>query len=393
MGIHNFIIISTLLTIFSEVFRYTYRVDIKLFYFVVLLNTSLLMFLNKIRINKWHIIVIFALFLMGILSIILKSNHFQNFILQLTGISFVSLYYYNFFRYQKIGLQNIYKIYCKLAFMVSLFGIAQFLYLLIIANKYVRLQSIMLEPAHFATVVLPAFFYYANNLISNGKYKFETLVILVAVLLANSSLGFIGLSLAVVFLIKKLSLLKVLAIVILLPVFFLSLYKFSSGFKLRFDDTTNVLVSKNLEGANNSTFALVANFFVAVENLKSNILFGGGLGSHVLAHNRHIASIKGSESFGRSVVLNSKDACSLFTRVLSELGFMGVIFVLYFLVKFNVSRPEVRRIISKGALIYFLLKLIREGHYFPPEMYFFVMLYVFNYLEQKSQCLLYSSKC
>jgi len=256
----------------------------------------------------------------------------------------------------------------------------------------------MLEPAHFATVVLPAFFYYANNLISNRKCKFETLVILVAILLANSSLGFIGLSFAVVFLIKKPSLPKASAIVILLLVFSLSLYKFNSGFKLRFDGTKNALISGNVEDVNLSAFALVSNFFVGIENFKGNVLFGGGLGSHVLAYNRHIAAIKGADRFkdfmGLNLIgLNSKDACSLFIRIMSELGVVGLISVFYFLIKFDVARPEGGRTISKGALIYFLLKLMREGHYFPPEMYFFVMLYIFNYLEQKSQCLLYSNKC
>ena len=40
--------------------------------------------------------------------------------------------------------------------------------------------------------------------------------------------------------------------------------------------------------------------------------------------------------------------------------------------------------INTAVLIYLILKLIRAGHYFPPEFFFFVFAYVFSYLHEQA---------
>jgi hypothetical protein len=73
--------------------------------------------------------------------------------------------------------------------------------------------------------------------------------------------------------------------------------------------------------------------------------------------------------------INSQDAASLFLRFLSDLGVFGLFFMLLFILitikLFNLNNLY----IEQGIAIYIILKLIRDGHYFPPEFYFFIFIF------------------
>ena len=74
--------------------------------------------------------------------------------------------------------------------------------------------------------------------------------------------------------------------------------------------------------------------------------------------------------------INKTDANSLFLRLIADLGVFGLLMILYFFTRsFNVFNKE-SKIIQQGAFFYLLVKLIREGHYFPPEFYFFLLIFL-----------------
>ncbi|MFH1395484.1 MAG: hypothetical protein ABIH09_04930, partial [Candidatus Omnitrophota bacterium] len=80
-------------------------------------------------------------------------------------------------------------------------------------------------------------------------------------------------------------------------------------------------------------------------------------------------------------VLNRTDAASLFSRLISEMGLLGIALFFYFIVKFYVSKKmdEHYWMISNAILCLFIVNLLRQGNYFYSGFIFFVWAYYFTY--------------
>ena len=202
-------------------------------------------------------------------------------------------------------------------------------------------------------------------------------------MLSFSSLGFLGIGLAILLGSKNLSLIKVLFSFLFISIIGIGLYLSFTPFQIRVDDTIKGAQTQNLSGINLSSYSLISNLLVSTKSFSINPLFGNGIGSHELSRNRYIEEIEGIENFEEYLRLNSKDANSLLLRIISELGIIGIVGMIFFISKFYIpysdEKSSFNTFVSRGLILYFFCKLLREGHYFSPEMYFFVGLYVYNY--------------
>ncbi|WP_131473125.1 O-antigen ligase family protein [Flavobacterium cauense] len=298
-------------------------------------------------------------------------------IAQLIGISIISIYYYNFIPlYDK---NDIIAVYVKLSLYAAIIGYV--FYFLNINLNDGRLQSIFKEPAHYVIVVIPACFYFLKQ---KNYIAFAT--IFGTLILSNSSLGYIGC--ALMFIIPNLNLKRLAYFAASVPVILATFYYVYTEypfFQLRVNDTYESLNSVNTgkfnEYTNLSSYALLSNIFVAKENIKDHP-FGSGIGSHVYMHRSvYSKEMRPPEYLIKQNLekINSNDANSLFTRMMSELGILGFIAVILFLIKTLPVFNDKRFILSQGIFIYFLLKLFRDGHYFPPELFFFVWFFYFDF--------------
>jgi hypothetical protein len=203
-------------------------------------------------------------------------------------------------------------------------------------------------------------------------------------ILTNSSLGYVGCGL--MFLLPNLTKKRVLYLTATIPIIILSfVYVYSEYpfFKMRVDDTFDNLkvinTGKFKEDTNLSSYILLANIFIMKENVTDHPL-GTGIGSHHFMHtNTYINELRPP----KYVVVNDRhrdnsfDANSLFTRMCSEFGLFGFIFILFILLRvFKVFNLDLY--FAQGIVIYILLKLFRDGHYFPPEFYLFIWLLYFE---------------
>ncbi len=374
----DFIFWSTILSIFSESLLVHYGIDIRFYYLIVLFNMFCLCSFYEVRFQKEHIIVIFILLLSGVFSIIRHSTTVGGFLFQFSGITIVSAYYALFFKWTNKSGSEIFKIYCQLAYYLSAIGLILFLVKLGM-GRFEPVRSIMAEPSHFAGIILPAYYYFFKNISSHRK---EFFVIILALILSGSSIGLVCALAGLFILPQRINLVRIFLPLCVGLSLGVGLYFVMPDFKLRIDDTFNSLVKQDVEGANLSTYALVSNLYVASENFKEHYLIGGGLGSHEVAHSKFIQTLPGVEFFEFNMTLNSKDANSFLIRVISECGLIGIFLIGWFLVG-NYSKTSY--VISRAILLYFSYKLIREGHYFPPELYFFVFLYFTNKQENNIQ--------
>lgn len=261
-------------------------------------------------------------------------------------------------------------LYVKIGTVVALLGLPVLAYTGL-ADGFFRLRSVFAEPAHYATVMMPAFYYTASHARTRPR---RFLIHLGAMLLTVSAVAYIGILLTMILLMRG-SLGRKLLFGVVGTMFAVIAYLAAPPITERVDDTLRVAVTRDFTGANLSTFALMGNLFVAANVFAESPVVGGGLGTHAVNHERFLYAFSGVEHLGEVLNQNYNDASSLLVRIVSEQGLVGIVVTIVFFFSFARARYPCDQVFSTGIMIYLLLKLLRDGHYFTPEFYFFVMIY------------------
>ncbi len=371
----RYLLISTISIVFSEAALFHAGVDVLLCYFVVLANIPILFLFWDFSLPKAYAAALAYLVASGAIEAALGPDTLAQYSKEVTGIIVVSFYFYLFFRTSKWPVLHIFGIYASAAFWVSLLGILIFVAKLVAMHEISRVQSVLLEPAHFATIVLPALYYYASTRAECRFRKFRLATIFSAVVLSVSAVGFLGLLLSAALLLRKKPfglLLAPLAVGALALV----AYSGSEDVRMRVDDTFRSITSLEIAGANLSTYALLSNAYVALRAVEERPIFGYGVGGHVIAHAKYIGDLPEAAAFGEMSNLNAQDANSLFLRTVSEFGLVGVAFLFLFLLRFWAKGTSEAASVNSAVFVYLFLYLLRGGNWFSPELYFFVWTYV-----------------
>ena len=144
-----------------------------------------------------------------------------------------------------------------------------------------------------------------------------------------------------------------------------------------------------LSNTNNSSFVLYNNLHVAQKNLREYPIFGTGLGSHETAFKRHTLTKTVIEY---DFEFNVKDGNSLFIRLCTETGLLGLVFILLvvakgFIYKIDSSKKDqhIRKQISQALFVLIVLVLIRQGNYMLNGLPLLFLLYYFNGVQFKNE--------
>lgn len=382
----KYLIISSVLALFSEDFSFHYIIDWKLFYVILLLNFSILSYISKITLNKNFVILLFFLIIHGVLGFIIFSNPIQSLISQILGISISSIFYYNLIK--RYNVKKLIDSYLVVAFIMAVIAIPMF-YLNIGLFISYRLDGLMSEPAHYAAIMLPAIY-----LLFRRKNYIKALIILITIFLSKSSVGFIGL-----FLILIIPLLKIkyflkyalfAVIIILVSGFYLSSKwndpideNYSNGLIRRLKQTSETL-SATYTGefkhyTNLSTYAFLSNTFITQKIFFEKPL-GTGIGSYKHEYDKYYENLKPPKYLINSNLskINRTDANSLFLRMIADLGIFALITLSYFFYRSYKIFTDDKKTIQQSTFFYLVVKLMREGHYFSPEFYFFLLIFLNN---------------
>lgn len=378
----KYIIHSSVFAIFTEAYSFHYGIDLKLFYIIILANFFVLSINKEIKVHK-NIIYIIGFFLVhGICLFLLNRNPIKSLFSQLIGISVSSIFFYNLLlNYKTNALIRVYK---KYTFLIALIAIP--MYLLKSPFNQDRLHGILSEPAHYATIMLPATYLFLRS-----KEFLKLAILLLTIVLSKSSVGFIGVLLIIILsLIKIKNLLKYtwLAIVVFTGVFiYLKLnwnkptekehsYHVIRRLKETKSSLNSVLSGEFKEHTNLSSYAFLSNSFIAREIVKRNP-FGTGLGSYQYEYEKKYHLLQPPKYLVKQKLskINQTDANSLFLRMLSDLGVFGIILII-FVLYLSVRIFKGKKIERQSMVSYLLVKLLREGHYFPPEFYFFLLIFL-----------------
>jgi hypothetical protein len=255
-------------------------------------------------------------------------------------------------------------------FVVDIFPFTLDGYIQSTPRRIIRIHSILSEAGNLGTCLIPVISYilFDKEYYKNNKGK--SVVFILTILLTFATISYV--LLAILFFVKiynKFSKLKLI---------FLSLALVFLGFGIK-TMTSNVentsidqskfigMIQKKIvetlqfsadssvedfEELNASSYALLTNFKVAIS--APSRITGTGLGSHEQNYKR-VHPANDFYLYG----LNSRDGYSLFVRILSEFGIIGIVLYIILLVK-NYNSDN---IINKCVLFFFLALLIRGGHY------------------------------
>jgi len=385
----KYIIYSSVFALFTEDFSFHYIIDWKLFYLIVITNLSLLSIKNKVFIHKNLIYIILFFLIHGILFFLLFKNPIKSLFVQLIGISICSIFYYSLIK--NYTAKKMFDVYLQVALIVAVISIPMF-FLNINVFTAGRLNGIMSEPAHYAAIMLPAVYVFLKK-----KSFLKLSIILLTIMLSRSSIGYLGLALILVLPILKLKLFFKYSFIVLIILCSCFFYLKSVWNKPTDDAGGNVLVRRIKETneslnsifsgkfqshTNLSSYAVLSNSFITTQIL-INKPFGSGLGAYPYEYDKYYGLMKPPEYLVKLKLskINRTDASSLFLRMLGDLGFFALIIVLYFIYRGVKVFSVDKKVIEQGSFFYLIIKLIREGHYFPPEFYFFLIIFLKDFNE------------
>ena len=358
---------------------------------------------GRISFNKNFLIVFSILTILSIFSVYIGNTSSILAGKVVVSVLLNAFTFYMVFKVNDYDVKEVFILYLNFAYIISLIGIAQE-----INNVFsvipefgrtlpmkdlplYRITSIFPEPAHYCEAMVPALFaalvsvFNPSGLI--GKWK--SWIIIISFVFTFSTVGYFGIVVSILLLIVNYNKIKYLFIAaVIMPFLILIAYNSVKEIKIRVDGTYDVVTGKTeLASTNWSTFSLISNWEIGFISFVNNPLFGGGFGSHPVSYRKYINRVLGEDTKklkeGISIMpLNVEDAASLFNRLLSETGLLGLSAFLIFIFRSHVLKKDDKShylwIINNAALVFFIIKLLRGGHYFIYGVFLFFWIYYFT---------------
>ena len=393
-------------------------------YFVYfLLNIKLLkvIFSKNIffKIPKVYIYCICLIIISSLVNIFLHNGTLILFLKQLIIIPFTFVTILMFFYNHNNDIYYILDLYMKICLILSSIAIIQELsYLIgfkygydffwlkyinqISTSRYMlRVTSICGEPSMFVYATIPVFFISLYSFVTKTTIFFRKdiykLIIIISILLTYSLIGYCGAILSIFLILfwfyKKIYLNRFLVFLILFVLFY-SLGKTSmfdriiDSYALSFQNQN--IQRKEQEHYNESSYVLYVACKISTENFKHNPIFGSGLGSYFITYQKYV------NKFHKAKVrnLHQKDGCSLFLRIMAEMGFIGIFILFYFILSTYIKDFTFRNkfnywvIVNNSIIVYICLRLIRNAVYYSDGIWIFICLYYFSkqkFLEERKK--------
>lgn len=351
----------------------------------VFLGLYLIVMCFKRQISNLKFCLFFIILLLHGIIMSFFTGYDVSKVFQQTFLLFIVVFGYLQIYNNKVPVEKVFSVYLKYVYVLAVLGLFQYAtYIILGVNLFPytldglatqdgdRLHSVFLEPGSVAAFFSPAITYIV---VSKSYYKRrikQSLLIILAYLLTFTSAAILCLLLALIFrYYERLKRYKVVFIILfvslvcgLLSIDYAS--RTYSNADNAIDRATGkisesmvaieVLTSSNsspymFEGLNESSYAQLTNTWVAL-NAPYRFL-GTGIGTH--QQNYESSYRSNYKAYG----LNEDDAYSLFSRLLSEFGYVGLTLYLLFVYKsFNK-----KNILSCCFLVFIISYLVKGGHY------------------------------
>lgn len=395
-----------------------YRIPFDFYVYYLVFIASILYYINTQKnitlIPGWFKISVFSLIASTLIICTVDNTFALGVFKQIFGVIFTSVAYYTFLAYNNFEIKRIFRMYVFVAFFVAAEGLMEEVLNLsgIYINSKIRMTTsgwyrifgIMGEPYFMAVALLPALFYtfYKTTIFERILSIFSNYILIAVIftcfIFTFSSAGVLGLGGVFVFwLIDKNYLSFRSWKIIFLPVFlglfgilFNNVQQEWKEFNIKFTQTVaafsnNSTRKEDINELNTSSFALYSNFTIAKASFSDKPLTGTGLGTHEANYKKYFSKFFDKDFVIRYGVFNTADANSLFVRLMSETGLMGLgLFFTFlfknFLVRKGYEDADTRdyTLINQSIFIWFIVRLVRTGNYFGNGFFLFFFMYYFT---------------
>lgn len=385
IDVETYLVFSTIFSIFLLLNFLHVGIDIFLGYPVILLNCGVLLVLDRLAIHRDHAIVIGAIALTSLIASHFSPTPLTSILAQIAGICIMSIYYFSILTTSGLTVLKWMDLYARISFYLAIFALAEYVLRHVVhyGGDEQRLKAFFPEPSLFIYTTLPAIGYYINSWAMNRRYGIEALIFVLAYILADSSLGYIGLLLIGIFAFIRMTVWRILFGLIVACALLAGVFYASYNFRIRATETWLAISHMSVRNTNGSTFALLSNLYVTAVAARDHPILGVGIGGYHSVYDFYIHDLGEKELQNEPLGLNSDDANSLFLRVLAEFGPFGLMLLFSFIFVCARVRDDPYRKIRNALLPYMLVRMGRFGSYFSLELYFFVGLYLLNYLEYR----------
>jgi len=401
--LHNLLNYLVVFVVFSGALVYGNFWFIELRFFYLIIALTLLLWLPILRdfvFNKIFLLPFFFLILTSIICVLIGLNSKVLLLKQVFGIGINAIWFYIFIKINEFNIVRIFKIYLNIAFVVALIGLFQYFsysfnftpgynykwflpfWIVYPTGSLLRINSILPEPAGFCVSMMPALFVSIHSFIAKDdflQHRLKSLIILIVFFMSFSSVGYFGAILVLLVIgINYRQTRTIFIIAIASCLFFFAAFKSSPDFRNRLLGYVKVINKEaKLEKVNLSVYASYSNFLVTKESFFLSPLIGSGFGSYELTYRKYIDKVTKLEEPREYV--NMHDSSSLFLRLLSETGLFGLGLFLFFISRFYLFNKNKERVaiwvINNSIFVFFIIRLIRVGHYFTDGFFLFFWMY------------------
>jgi len=384
----QYLVYSTVFSTFLTVMLAHKGIDIFWGYPIVLLNTLILLGQDRLVMHRHHAIIVLAATVISFIASARSGTSGVAIIAQVVGILLFSIYFLSMLTNSGLSVPRWMQIYSQFALGIIILGFAIFVARhlgLMAPGRDGRLTSIYQEPSLFVYSTLPAFGIYVNAWLRDRRYEVEVFLFFIAYALADSALGFLGILLIAFFAaLPHLNFWRMMLFFLAAAAAFTGLFFASFNFRLRVVETAMAIVKMNISAVNSSTFAVLSNLYVTFKTFLSNPLIGVGIGGYQFAYTKYIGAISANVQDPDLITLNMFDASSLFFRTAAEMGLVGLVALIGFLVVCSKVRGDQHIAIRNALLPYMIIRMGRFGAWFSVELYFFVGVFLLNYLHSRA---------
>tara|TARA_B100000767_G_C19750373_1_gene530537 strand:- start:276 stop:1550 length:1275 start_codon:yes stop_codon:yes gene_type:complete len=362
-------------------------------------------FILKFGIPRFYFKLFAIPLLLGLVHVALDNNDFFTFFKIFVGLSISTLFFFFILHIYDFNNFKVFKIYCNACWILCIFAIVQIFSFFIefqpgynfswFLNKWgfvrggiigFRVNSILPEPTYLATSLSPVVYISIRNLIHKNNFifsKYQSIIIIIISILTTSTIGYLGIIISIILSLDFLRLRYFLFVIVIFVAGFMTAYNNVSDFSNRVNSAKGLWLDKDftIGNTNNSSFVLYNNLHIAKENLQKFPIFGTGLGSHETAFKNFTLT--------RSLIqydfeFNIKDGNSLFVRLCTETGLLGLVFIFIIIINGFIYNSEPNddlvenKIISHALFILIVLVLVRQGNYMLNGLPLIFLIYHFN---------------
>ena len=388
-----------------------FKIPFEFYFYYIFVLILLPFFFVKYGVPKYLLQILALPFLVGLFYILTGENLPFTFLKVFGGVFITSLFFYGWIQHFKTDVQIIFKWYCYSCWVLVIIGIIQTFSFLVgfkygydfswFLNKWgfveggvigLRVNAILSEPTYLATALAPVIYVSIHNIISKSTYlfnKFQSMLILIIAILTTSSIGYLGILISILLCTQTIRIRYIFFGTIISVFAFNLAYNNVKDFRSRVDAAKGLWINDDygITNTNNSSFVLFNNLHIAKENLKRHPIFGTGLGSHETAFKKFTLT---KTLLPYDFEFNIKDGNSLFIRLCTETGLLGLGFILLILVrgfiyKVNSQNEDMlkHKIISQSLFVLLVLVLIRQGNYMLNGLPLLFLLYHYNGAQYK----------